>query len=111
MVTSRLCMIPSGMVVYGVRERISLTYGIRKIIVVLITGTLVGIADVWHKIVGDVESLFEFSLVFFCGAGHLYPAVWLPLTEVAQFARSIPICFHVLILHVNEMRVNNTKYA
>ena len=48
-------------------------------VVVLITGTLIGIADVRHEVVGDIELLFEFVLVFFGGACHLYPAIGLPL--------------------------------
>ena len=55
-------------------------------VVVLITGTLVGIADVRHEIVGDIELLFEFALVVFGGACHLYPAIGLPLCELAQSA-------------------------
>ena len=55
-------------------------------VVVLITGTLVGIADVRHEVIGDIELLFEFVLVFFGGACHLYPAIGLPLCELGQSA-------------------------
>jgi len=50
-------------------------------VVVLIAGTLVGIAHVAEKIVGYVEPFNQLSLVFICGAGNLNPAVGLPFGD------------------------------
>ena len=63
-------------------------------VIVLITGTLVGIADIRHEVIRDIELLFEFALVFFGGASHLYPAIGLPLCELGQSALGVPVSLH-----------------
>ena len=63
-------------------------------VVVLVAGTLVGIADVTDEIVGNVEALFEFALIVLCRTRHLYPTVRLPLRQVGKIAGSVPVCLH-----------------
>ena len=63
-------------------------------IVIFITCTLVGIAHVGEKIVGDIKLLFEQFLIFVCWTGDLYPTVGLPLVYHLQPTGSIPICSH-----------------
>ena len=63
-------------------------------VVVLVAGALVGVADVVDEIVGNLESFFEFALVFFCRTGHLNPTVRFPLLQVRQFAGCVPVSLH-----------------
>ncbi len=86
MVTSRLWMIPSGTVVYGVRLRDFLDVRDTEddehpAIVVFVAGTLIGIADIREEIIRDLEFFFQQALVFIGWTCYLYPAVWLPLIE------------------------------
>ena len=63
-------------------------------VVVLIAGTLVGIADVGKEIIGNVELVFQHLLVFFSWTGYLYPAVGLPFVDGCQVVVDVPECFH-----------------
>lgn len=65
-------------------------------VIVFITGTLVGVADVGKEIVGNLEAFLEFALVFFCRTSHLYPAVRLPLIELTQSIGRIPVSLHLV---------------
>ena len=79
-------------------------------VVVLITGTLVGIADVRHKIVGDVELLFQLVLVVFCRTRHLYPTIGLPLRELGQSALGVPESLHCanpVLIHNSQCIMHN----
>ncbi len=63
-------------------------------VVILIAGSLIGIADVAEEVIGDVELLFQFALVLVGGTSDLYPAVGLPLWYGLQALLNVPICFH-----------------
>ena len=63
-------------------------------VVVLIAGTLIGIADIAYKIIRDVEFLFQLLPVFIGWTGDLYPTIWLPLLEWCQVAIGVPECLH-----------------
>ena len=63
-------------------------------VVIFITGTLICIADVREEVVGNIELLLQHLLVFFCRTRYLYPAIGLPLLELAQSTLSIPIGLH-----------------
>lgn len=63
-------------------------------VVVLIAGTLVGIADVRKEIIGYLELVFQHLPVFFRGTCYLYPAVGLPFADSVQPIVCVPICSH-----------------
>ena len=63
-------------------------------VVVLITGTLVGIADVGKKVVGYLETLLQHGPVLIGRTSHLNPAIGLPFLNGGEPFGSIPICLH-----------------
>lgn len=62
--------------------------------VVIVTSTLVGIADVGEKIVGYVEFVFQFLSLLFCGACELDPAAGLPFAERFDAPVNVPVGLH-----------------
>ena len=69
-------------------------------IVILVTRPLISIADVGEEIVGNLVFALQILAVLVGGTCHLYPTIWLPLIEQCQAFTIVPVCLHLLILHV-----------
>ena len=83
-------------------------------VVIFVTGTLIGIADVTDEIVRYLESLLQIFTVIVCWTGHLYPTIWLPLCEWCQALACIPECLHLLIPFFNwqlTMIIGNLQFT
>ena len=68
-------------------------------VVVLVTGALVGIADVGEEIVGYVEFIFQIILVFIGRTSDLYPTVGLPFADGLECRVDVPKSSHTVNLH------------
>lgn len=66
--------------------------------VVIVTSTLVGIADVFNEIIRNAQFVDKVFHVVLNGASHLHPATRLPLVEMLDALIKIPISTHKFTL-------------
>ena len=69
----------------------------RPYLVIVTARALIFISNVVNEIIRDFEVVNQKILVFAAGAGHLHPAVGLPLVESAQSVAVVPECTHAVL--------------